>query len=111
MAAKKLLPAAAAALLSLAAPAFAGPPKRSQAPVPAEEAVSTHGPFEAGECGTCHDLKDPAGPPGRLLKATGALCFDCHGEFRKPVKSHPRAKGDCTGCHSPHNAKKPKLLW
>jgi predicted CXXCH cytochrome family protein len=110
MVARKLLLAAAAALLAVSA--LGGERKRSQAPVPPEEAVSTHGPFEAGECGTCHDPKVRAGrSPGRLLKAAPALCFDCHEEFREPVKSHPRAGGDCTGCHSPHNARKPKLLW
>lgn len=108
MAATKLLPAA---FLLLWGAARAQVPKRSYAPVPAAEALSTHGPFEAGECGTCHDRRDPGGPPGRLLKAAAALCFDCHEDFRKPVRSHPKAKGDCTSCHSPHNARKVKLLW
>jgi len=81
------------------------------APLPDGEAVSTHGPYEMGECAICHDQKDKKAP-GRLLKAGAALCFDCHEDFRAPVKGHPRmaASGSCTACHSPHNSKKKKLL-
>jgi predicted CXXCH cytochrome family protein len=86
--------------------------QRSLAPLPQEEAVSTHGPFEMGECGICHDAQDKKSP-GRLLKAGSDLCFDCHEDFRGPVKNHPAINSTatkCTGCHSPHNSKKRKLM-
>ena len=81
------------------------------APLPEDEAASTHGPFEMGECAICHDARDKKSP-GRLLKAGAALCFECHEDFKAPVKGHPRlaAGGTCTTCHSPHNSRKKKLL-
>ncbi|HEX8909049.1 MAG TPA: cytochrome c3 family protein [Anaeromyxobacteraceae bacterium] len=87
----------------------AGAPGRL-APLPHEQAVSTHGPYEMGACNACHDLKDPAGLPGRLLKPSNKLCFDCHDDYLKPMKGHPAPDDPCTTCHSPHNAKKKKLL-
>jgi predicted CXXCH cytochrome family protein len=101
--------AVAAAFLCAAALAVA---QRSLAPLPQEEAVSTHGPFEMGECGICHDPQDKVSP-GRLLKPGSELCFDCHEDFKGPVKNHPKINAratSCTGCHSPHNAKKRKLM-
>jgi len=80
------------------------------APISATDAVSTHGPFEMGACEACHDEKDQSRVPGRVLKVTHELCFDCHDEFKKPVKHHPTTKGACLGCHSPHNSTKRKLL-
>jgi predicted CXXCH cytochrome family protein len=100
---------AATAVLGIQVAAGAG---RSLAPLPAEDATSTHGPFEMGECGICHDARDKASP-GKLLKAGSALCFDCHEDFKGPVKNHPEINAKstkCTGCHSPHNSKKRKLL-
>ena len=82
---------------------------RSLAPIAAEEAVSTHSPFETGECGFCH-VEKKGGKGGKLLRAANELCFDCHEDFRGTVKNHPKSKGSCTVCHSPHNAKKRKLL-
>lgn len=96
-----------------ATPARAGNPKL--APLPREEAVSTHGPYEMGACDTCHERAD-ASNPGRALKVSNDLCFECHDEFRgsAPVKMdhrlHPSSKAACTGCHSPHNSRKRKLL-
>jgi len=82
---------------------------RTLAPIAAEEALSTHSPFESGECGFCHaEKKGRKG--GKLLRAANELCFDCHEDFRTAVKNHPKNKGSCTACHSPHNAKKRKLL-
>lgn len=100
--------AASAILFAAAGAAGAG---QSLAPISPDDAVSTHGPFEMGECGICHDPQDKAAP-GRLLKSGSALCFDCHEDFKAPVKNHPKvdAKSKCTGCHSPHNSKKRKLL-
>jgi predicted CXXCH cytochrome family protein len=102
--------ALAAAALSAAGDARA---QGRLAPLPQEDAVSTHGPFEMGECGICHDPKDAKSSPGRLLKAGADLCFDCHEDFKGPVKNHPKTNvtaTKCTGCHSPHNSRKRKLL-
>lgn len=83
--------------------------QRSLAPLAPEEAVSTHSPFETGECGFCHaEARGHKG--GKLLRAANELCFDCHEDFRTAVKNHPKNKGSCTACHTPHNSKKRKLL-
>ncbi len=95
----------AAALATSAAPAG----KRRLVPLATSEAISTHAPFEMGACEACHE-RDPAHAPGRVLKAANALCFDCHDEFKTPVKGHPAPKGSCLDCHSPHNSKREKLL-
>jgi predicted CXXCH cytochrome family protein len=92
-------------LLAAAAAAAAG----RLAPVPADEALSTHGPFEMGDCRACHVRR--RGPdPGKVRRASPGLCFDCHEDFRAPVKGHPAASETCTACHSPHNSRKRKLL-
>lgn len=78
------------------------------APLPRREAISTHGPFEAGDCGACHVGKGRK--PGKLRRAGNDLCFECHEEYRKPVANHADGDASCTSCHSPHNARKPKLL-
>lgn len=108
------LPAAATlAALALAAPiARAGDARL--APIPRDQAVVVHGPYEQGACDTCHaraDQKDPG--PATVTKET---CLACHDEFggKAPVrigkgKSHTM-KGECTACHNPHNSKKKKLL-
>lgn len=103
------LAVALASLWLVAAAAEAARPK-GLAPLPPEEAISTHSPFETGECGFCHadDRKGKKG--GRLLRPANQLCFDCHEDFRAAVKNHPRSKAACISCHSPHNAKKRKLL-
>ena len=106
---KYLTPVLASAALALGARAPAG----RLAPLPQSEAVSTHGPFAMGACDVCHDAKDRSRMPGRVLKASNDLCFDCHDEFKKQVKNHPASpasKVACIGCHSPHNALKKKLL-
>ena len=102
-----------AAALALAAPAARAEASRL-APVPRDQATVVHGPFEQGACDACHaraDQKDPG--PAAVTKET---CLACHDEFggKAPVrvgkgKSHP-VKGECTGCHNPHNSKKKKLL-
>ncbi|HET9552640.1 MAG TPA: cytochrome c3 family protein [Anaeromyxobacteraceae bacterium] len=109
-------PAAAtvlAALLALAAgPAAAANPRL--APLPKGEALVVHGPYEQGACDTCHERAD-AKNPGRAA-VTKETCLACHDEFggSAPVrigkgKNHP-IKGECTGCHNPHNSAKKKLL-
>jgi hypothetical protein len=105
--------AALAALLALAAgPVLAANPRL--APLPKGEALVVHGPYEQGACDTCHERADPKNPgPAAVTKET---CLACHDEFggTAPVrigkgKNHP-IKGECTGCHNPHNSAKKKLL-
>ena len=103
----------AVASLALGLPA-AGAGEGRLAPVPKEQAVVSHGPYEQGACDTCHaraDQKDPG--PATVTKAT---CLACHDEFggKAPVriakgKTHTLA-GECTNCHNPHNSRKKKLL-
>lgn len=96
------------ALLALAGAPGAAP--RALAPLPAGQWLSTHGPYEMGACNACHDPSDPEAPPGRLRKPGNALCFDCHDDYQKAMKGHPSPDDPCVTCHSPHNAKKKKLL-
>ncbi len=104
-----ILAALGAGILGVAGPASAGPAgARSLAPIPQNQAVSTHGPFEMGECAICHEGKGPR--PGKLLKAVNELCYDCHEDFKGTVKNHPASRATCTICHAPHNARKKKLL-
>lgn len=109
---KRLAPLLALAVLALALAARAE--SNRLAPIPKEEAVSTHGPFEMGACETCHQRHDPANP-GPALKVSNDLCYECHDEFKgsAPVKmekaDHPTVKAACTLCHNPHNAKKKRL--
>lgn len=103
----------AAAVVALAAPAARAQANRL-APVPRDQATVVHGPYEQGACDACHaraDQKDPG--PAAVTKET---CLACHDEFggKAPVRvgkgrNHP-VKGECTGCHNPHNSKKKKLL-
>jgi predicted CXXCH cytochrome family protein len=113
------MPTRLAAFLSLALVALgpgcpAGAEKKRLAPVEAREAKSTHGPYGAGACETCHERHDAANP-GAAVKVTNDLCVGCHEEFTmgKPVRldrsSHPVNDAPCVGCHNPHNARKPKL--
>jgi len=86
---------------------------RSLAPLPAQPApVSSHAPYEAGDCRICHQSADPK-QPGPLNKAGPALCLDCHEEFAGILKrqhTHAPARTSCTACHNPHNAGQRKLL-
>lgn len=77
-------------------------------PLTRSEAVSTHSPFEMGECEICHRTNRRS-DPGPLQKPPAQLCADCHDDFAGTKAGHPTG-GNCTVCHSPHNAKKPKLL-
>ena len=93
--------------------AFAGEPS-PLAPIPATEAVSTHGPYTAGTCEVCHERHEPSNP-GRAIKVSNDLCYDCHdayrGAARVPMERwlHPMNLAPCTRCHNPHNSRKPKL--
>jgi predicted CXXCH cytochrome family protein len=62
-------------------------------------------------CEGCHTLEG-----GKLLaKDQKEACYACHSDFtksedRKKVYVHaPVASGECTGCHDPHFATRPKL--
>ncbi len=87
---------------------------RRLAPIGAAEARSTHGPYASGACETCHERHDAA-DPGRVVSAANQVCVGCHEEFGAgtPVQldrsRHPVNDAPCTGCHNPHNARKPKL--
>jgi predicted CXXCH cytochrome family protein len=82
-------------------------------PLPPKVAVvSSHAPFEAGDCSLCHKSADPKAP-GPVTKASPGVCLECHEEFNAVLKRphvHAAAQGDCTSCHNPHNARQPKLL-
>lgn len=84
------------------------------APLPKEQAAVVHAPYDQGACDTCHRKADPKDPGPAV--ATRETCLGCHDEFGGAVpvkvgggKSHP-VKGECTGCHNPHNSAKRKLL-
>lgn len=102
-----------AAALLVAASAMAADSRF--AAVPNDQAVSTHGPYEAGACDTCHERAN-AKDPGKALKVTNDLCFDCHDDFKTSAavklesRKHPGGTTACTKCHNPHNSKKRKLL-
>ncbi|HTT71004.1 MAG TPA: cytochrome c3 family protein [Anaeromyxobacteraceae bacterium] len=102
----------ALATLFLAAPSLAAASGDSRfVPLPPEQAVSTHGPFEMGACTVCHHPRKGEEGPGPVLVKTNALCFECHEEFKKPVGHHPAGHKPCLSCHSPHNARKKSLLF
>ena len=74
--------------------------------------VSSHAPYEAGDCRICHQSGD-AKQPGPPNKPAPALCLDCHEEFAGVLKRpyiHAPASAGCTACHNPHNARRAKLL-
>ena len=96
-----------AAVVAIAIPAAAATAGRLK-PLARADAKSTHGPFEMGQCDVCHQSAD-AKAPGPTVKASPQLCLDCHDDFATAKRGHP-SRGNCTGCHSPHNAKKRKLL-
>ena len=96
----------------------AGPPvpkvrKNNLSPLPAtEKAVTTHAPFEAGDCRLCHERADPLSP-GPITTPVNEQCFGCHDDFQKTVagkSGHAAARESCVSCHNPHNAREPKLL-
>jgi predicted CXXCH cytochrome family protein len=101
--------------LLLLATSASGADEKRLAPLPKDQAVVVHGPYEQGACDTCHERAD-AKDPGKA-KVSNETCLGCHDEFAgsAPVrisksKSHPTSKSACTTCHNPHNSKKKKLL-
>lgn len=109
-----LAAAVALAAAPLAAPAQGAGAKKRLAPLSKADAAWTHGPFESGECGMCHQKGD-ASDPGPALAGGNQLCFDCHDDFpprnpKKAAKAYHSGQKSCTSCHNPHNAKKKSLL-
>ncbi len=90
------------------------------------EVASTHGPYEARECGVCHEgapvpdsgacrvcHEGRGGGPGLVVRYVNQICFDCHDDFSGPAArrmKHPKPEDACTRCHNPHNSWKKKLL-
>jgi predicted CXXCH cytochrome family protein len=83
------------------------------------KAQFVHGPIGAGMCTVCHAEARKGHPnndkkPDFALVAQGkALCDRCHQE--KPVdrfeyKHTPVKRGECVGCHDPHQSEAPKQL-
>lgn len=103
----------AAVLASLALAVTPGAAAGPLAPLSGKPgAVTTHAPYESGDCRVCHQGPGP-GQPGPVSKASPELCLDCHEEFVGVLKRahvHRPARRDCTGCHNPHNSTQPKLL-
>jgi predicted CXXCH cytochrome family protein len=102
------------AVLMLASAATGAVDKRL-APLPKDQAIVVHGPYEQGACETCHERADAANPGA--ARVSNETCLACHDEFagKAPVrigkdKTHTQAKSACISCHNPHNATKKKLL-
>jgi predicted CXXCH cytochrome family protein len=85
----------------------------SLAPVKARAAVSTHSPYEVGDCSLCHQRKNPR-DPGPVTIAGDKGCTVCHEEFVELAKSrrfrHAPGEVGCTACHNPHNSSSKTLL-
>jgi predicted CXXCH cytochrome family protein len=75
-----------------------------------------HGPVGVGQCTVCHVEAKKGHPTGKKpdfkLVATGkALCEKCHQPVDKFEYKHtPVKKGECGGCHDPHQSDAPKQL-
>ena len=108
------LPPPALVALSLLAASVASAGDARLAPLPREQALVVHGPYEQGACDACHARADAADPGPATV--TNQTCLACHDEFqgKAPVrltkkKDHP-VKGECVACHNPHNSRKKKLM-
>ncbi|HXX16024.1 MAG TPA: cytochrome c3 family protein [Candidatus Eremiobacteraceae bacterium] len=81
-------------------------------------AGSRHAALDMG-CQTCH-VTHRTGERGKqefdfhLIKATPALCIDCHdskdAELQKAHQNQPFGTADCVRCHDPHQSDAPKLM-
>ncbi|MBD1400678.1 cytochrome c3 family protein [Pelovirga terrestris] len=82
-----------------------------------------HGPYAAGECGSCHEMVPPRNPGerptrivvGQFVETREQMCVACHAE-----KTAERARNDglwlhgpadnCLRCHHPHLSAQPAML-
>lgn len=69
---------------------------------------SVHPPFADNSCAECHESKFSQKMKGPM----NSVCFSCHDDFLAPakIKHAPAQNGECTACHSPHDAPNKKLL-
>ena len=80
------------------------------------KAAWVHGPVGVAQCTVCHGEGKKGHPtrqkPDFKLVATGkALCEKCHQPVdRFEFKHTPVKKGECIGCHDPHQSAAPKQL-
>jgi predicted CXXCH cytochrome family protein len=80
------------------------------------KAAFVHGPVGVAQCTVCHIETKKGHPtkkgPDFKLVATGkALCEKCHQPVDKfEFKHTPVKKGECLGCHDPHQSTAPKQL-
>ena len=82
------------------------------------EKGSRHAALDLG-CDTCHTVHK-TGERGKmefdfhLVKATPALCLDCHdakdSKLQAAHQNQPFATADCVTCHDPHQSSSPKLM-
>ena len=97
--------------LCLAASMAVALPDRAPLASPAT-AVSSHAPYESGDCNLCHAEGD-RDHPGPVLSKGAEGCLGCHEEFGDVFKRkhvHKPLKEGCIACHNPHNATARKLL-
>jgi predicted CXXCH cytochrome family protein len=75
--------------------------------------VSSHSPFDTGDCSLCHVHKS-AKDPGPVTLKGNQSCLTCHEDFQDLLDNrrfkHSVAGENCTTCHNPHNASQRKLL-
>ncbi|MBI5610082.1 MAG: cytochrome c3 family protein [Deltaproteobacteria bacterium] len=95
-------------------PAAAQPRKATSVAPIKGAAVSSHGPYEAGDCSLCHQGKDPKNP-GPVAGPINKVCYSCHEDMQelmgKAKVKHRIADEACTNCHNPHNSASRKLLY
>jgi predicted CXXCH cytochrome family protein len=69
---------------------------------------NAHIPFKERSCDDCHDSSSGK---WTVTKGVNSICKDCHdGPFQRAYLHSAFSKGTCTGCHSPHTTRLPKLL-
>jgi predicted CXXCH cytochrome family protein len=83
------------------------------APLPTnEKPLTSHAPYDAGDCSLCHKSGDVQNP-GPIKSAVNEMCLACHEDYKDVLGrkyGHVPTKDSCTNCHNPHNSKHPKLL-
>jgi predicted CXXCH cytochrome family protein len=65
--------------------------------------VSSHAPFESGDCNLCHATSDPK-QPGPVVKTGVDMCLGCHEEFADVLKRphvHPPASKAASAATTP----------